>query len=35
LAIKLDPKAPADGAKDSGDGYTYLEKYLNGIVAKR
>ena len=27
----LNPNDPADGAKDSGDGYTHLEKYLNGI----
>jgi hypothetical protein len=28
----LDPKNPADGALDSGDGYTNLEKYLNSLV---
>jgi hypothetical protein len=27
----LDPNDPADAARDSGDGYTNLEKYLNGI----
>lgn len=32
---KLDPADPSDGAQDSGDGYTHLEKYLNGIVARR
>jgi pectate lyase len=35
LANKVDPKNPSDGPKDSGDGYTYLEKYLNGIVTRR
>jgi hypothetical protein len=25
----LNPRNPADGAKDSDDGYTWLEKYLN------
>jgi len=28
----LDPNNPADGAKDSGDGYTNLEKYLNSLI---
>jgi len=28
----LDPLDPADSKKDSGDGYTNLEKYLNWIV---
>jgi hypothetical protein len=27
----LDPNDPSDAAKDCGDGYTNLEKYLNGI----
>lgn len=27
----LNPGDPTDGAKDGGDGYTWLEKYLNGI----
>src|SRR5262249_61418432 len=27
----LDPNDAADAARDSGDGYTNLEKYLNGI----
>jgi len=29
----LDPNNPADGEKDSGDGYTNLEKYLNSLVS--
>lgn len=28
----LNPNDPADGAKDSGNGYTNLELYLNGLV---
>jgi hypothetical protein len=27
----LNPNDPSDAAKDSGDGYTNLEKYLNGL----
>lgn len=27
----LNPKDPSDAARDSGDGYTFLEKYLNSI----
>ena len=27
----LNPKYASDAARDSGDGYTFLEKYLNGI----
>jgi hypothetical protein len=28
----LDPNDPADGARDSGNGYTHLEKYLNELA---
>jgi hypothetical protein len=31
----LNPSDPSDGAKDSGDGYTNLEKYLNWLVERR
>jgi hypothetical protein len=31
----LNPSDPQDGAKDSGDGYTNLEKYLNDITNPR
>lgn len=34
-AHKLNPDDPQDGAKDSGDGYTNLETYLNDIVKPR
>ena len=29
----LNPNDPADGIRDSGDGYTWLEVYMNGLVA--
>lgn len=28
----LDPKNPSDGVKSSGDGYTWVEKYINGLA---
>ena len=31
-ANKLDPNDGTDGAKDSGNGYTYLELYMNSLV---
>jgi hypothetical protein len=31
-AHRLNPTDPTDARRDSGDGYTYLEKYLNAIV---
>jgi len=31
-ANKLDPNNPADGAADSGNGYTNLELYINSLV---
>jgi pectate lyase len=31
-AHRLDPKNAADGAKDSGDGYTWVEKYLDELA---
>jgi len=31
----LDPRDPADANRDAGDGYTLLEKYLNGIGPSR
>jgi pectate lyase len=30
----LNPNDPFDAARDSGDGYTFLEKYLNSIRAQ-
>jgi pectate lyase len=30
----LNPQDPADGARDSGDGYTNLEKYLNYLATR-
>ena len=30
----LNPDDSADGARDSGDGYTYLEKSVNELVGK-
>ena len=29
----LDPKDGTDGAKDAGDGYSHLERYLNELAA--
>jgi hypothetical protein len=31
LRYGLNPNDPSDAAKDSGDGYTYIEKYINGL----
>jgi pectate lyase len=28
----LDPKSPSDGARNSGDGYTWVERYINGLA---
>jgi hypothetical protein len=30
----LDPRNAADGARDSGDGYTWLEKYLDELTQR-
>jgi len=27
----LNPRDPRDASRDSGDGYTWIEKYINGI----
>jgi hypothetical protein len=32
LARGLNPNNPADAARDSGDGYTNIEKYINGLA---
>lgn len=31
LSYGLNPNDPADAARDAGDGYTYIEKYLSGL----
>lgn len=31
----LNPRDPSEGAKDSGDGYTNLEKFLNGLGTQK
>jgi len=35
LANGLDPADAADGAALDGDGYSNLERYLNGLVSLR
>lgn len=32
IAHKLNPNDPKDAAMDSGDGYTHIEKYINGLA---